>query len=138
ASLVVVCDDEQDLKKAVASLNGQLTGTVMGTPEDLLQFRACVDVLVQRVGRMIYNGVPTGVEVSHAMMHGGPFPATTFAHFTSVGTEAVKRFLRPVCYQDCPPEYLPAALQDENPLGIMRKLNGEFTRSVVQQKEAIV
>lgn len=138
ASLVVVCEDAQDLKRALASLHGQLTGTVMGTPEDMLQFRDCVDVLVQRVGRMIYNGVPTGVEVSHAMMHGGPFPATTFAHFTSVGTEAIKRFLRPVCYQDCPPEYLPAALQDENPLRIMRKLNGELTRNAVQQKEAVL
>jgi NADP-dependent aldehyde dehydrogenase len=137
SSLVVVCDDENDLKNTLQSLQGQLTGTVMGTPEDIRQFRSCVDVLVQKVGRMIYNGVPTGVEVSHAMMHGGPFPATTFAHFTSVGTEAIKRFLRPVCYQDCPAEVLPEALKDENPLRIMRKLNGEFTRSTVQQLEEV-
>ena len=94
-------------------------------------------MLIARVGRMIYNGVPTGVEVSHAMMHGGPFPATTFAHFTSVGTEAIKRFLRPVCYQDCPQEFLPDPLKDENPLGLMRKLNGEFTRDAVHQLEPV-
>jgi NADP-dependent aldehyde dehydrogenase len=86
---------------------------------------------------MIYNGVPTGVEVSHSMMHGGPFPATSFAHFTSVGTEAIKRFLRPVCYQDCPQEFLPLALKGENPLHIMRKLNGVYTRDEVQQLEAV-
>jgi NADP-dependent aldehyde dehydrogenase len=83
------------------------------------------------VGRLIFNGVPTGVEVAHSMMHGGPFPATTFSHFTSVGTEAVKRFLRPVCYQDCPQEYLPEPLRDENSLHIMRKLNGTYTRDPV-------
>jgi len=71
------------------------------------------------------------------MLHGAPFPATTFSHFTSVGTEAIKRFLRPVCYQDCPQEFLPDALKDENPLHIMRKLNGEFTKNAVQQLEAV-
>jgi NADP-dependent aldehyde dehydrogenase len=134
-SLVVVCDDEIDLKKTLQALHGQLTATIIGTSEDIKEFQNCVDVLVQKVGRVIYNGVPTGVEVCHAMMHGGPFPATTFAHFTSVGTEAIKRFLRPVCYQDCPGEFLPDALKDENPLGIMRKLNGTFTRDTVGQPE---
>ncbi len=131
-SLVVVCEDENELKTALQSLRGQLTATVIGTADDLKQFQSCIDLLITRVGRVIYNGVPTGVEVCHAMMHGGPFPATTHAHFTSVGTEAIKRFLRPVCYQDCPWEFLPDALKDENPLGIMRKLNGEFTRDAVQ------
>jgi alpha-ketoglutaric semialdehyde dehydrogenase len=70
-------------------------------------------------------------------MHGGPFPATTYSHFTSVGTEAIKRFLRPVCYQDCPPDLLPEALKDKNPLHIMRKLNGTFTRDEVRQPETI-
>ncbi|HEX6180353.1 MAG TPA: aldehyde dehydrogenase (NADP(+)) [Chitinophagaceae bacterium] len=130
-SLVVVCEGEKELKTALQSLRGQLTATVIGTPHDLQQFQSCLDLLITRVGRVIYNGVPTGVEVCHAMMHGGPFPATTYAHFTSVGTEAIKRFLRPVCYQDCPQEFLPDALKDENPLRIMRKLNGEFTRDVI-------
>ncbi|HTM91551.1 MAG TPA: hypothetical protein VL095_03975, partial [Flavisolibacter sp.] len=138
ASLVIVCEDENDLKTALQSLHGQLTASIIGTPDDLKRFQSSVDILVGRVGRVIYNGVPTGVEVSHSMMHGGPFPATTFAHFTSVGTEAIKRFLRPVCFQDCPQEFLPDALKDENPLRIMRKLNGEFTRDAVQQLEAVV
>jgi len=137
SSLIVVCEDENDLKSALRSLHGQLTGTIIGTPDDLKRFQSCVDLLIARVGRMIYNGVPTGVEVSHSMMHGGPFPATTFAHFTSVGTEAIKRFLRPVCYQDCPQEFLPDQLKDENPLGLMRKLNGEFTRDAVHQLEPV-
>lgn len=131
-SLVVVCEDEKELQAALHSLHGQLTGTIIGTSDDFKQFQTCIDILISKVGRVIYNGVPTGVEVCHAMMHGGPFPATTFAHFTSVGTEAVKRFLRPVCYQDCPAEFLPDALKDENPLHIMRKLNGEFTRDSIQ------
>ncbi len=130
-SLVVVCEDEKELQNALHSLHGQLTGTVIGTSDDFKQFQNCIDILVSKVGRVIYNGVPTGVEVCNAMMHGGPFPATTFAHFTSVGTEAVKRFLRPVCYQDCPQEFLPEGLKDKNPLNIMRKINGEFTREAI-------
>ncbi|HEY6505018.1 MAG TPA: aldehyde dehydrogenase (NADP(+)) [Chitinophagaceae bacterium] len=137
SSLVVVCADEKELVSALQSLHGQLTGTVLGTADDLKHFQNCIDLLVSRVGRVIYNGVPTGVEVCHAMMHGGPFPATTFAHFTSVGAEAIKRFLRPVCYQDCPQEFLPDPLKDENPLGLMRKLNGEFTRDAVHQLEPV-
>jgi alpha-ketoglutaric semialdehyde dehydrogenase len=136
-SLVVVCEDEQELQNALQALQGQLTGTVMGTAEDLQRYGSCIDVLVQKVGRLIFNGVPTGVEVSHSMMHGGPFPATTFSHFTSVGTEAIKRFLRPVCYQDCVAAYLPDALKDENPLGLMRKVNGDYTRAAVNELTAV-
>lgn len=131
-SLIVVCEDESELSATLQSLHGQLTATIIGTLEDIKQYQTCIDTLLQKVGRLIYNGVPTGVEVCHAMMHGGPFPATTFSHFTSVGTEAIKRFLRPVCFQDCPQEYLPDPLKDENPLHIMRKVNGEFTRNPVQ------
>ncbi|WP_132053405.1 aldehyde dehydrogenase (NADP(+)) [Pseudocnuella soli] len=136
-SLVVLCNDAADLKATLAHLHGQLTGTVMGTPDDLAQFHNSVEVMTQKVGRLIYNGVPTGVEVSHAMMHGGPFPATTFAHFTSVGTEAINRFLRPVCYQDCPQEFLPDALKDSNPLHLMRKVDGVFTRNAVGRVAAV-
>jgi 2,5-dioxopentanoate dehydrogenase len=137
SSLVVVCENENDLRAALNSLHGQLTATVMGTEEDIKGFQSHIELLVARVGRIIYNGVPTGVEVAHAMMHGGPFPATTFSHFTSVGTEAIKRFLRPVCYQDCPEPFLPDALKDENPLRIMRKLNGEYTRDAVQELQTV-
>lgn len=136
-SLVVVCEDEKELKTALQSLHGQLTATIIGTADDLKHFQSCVDLLITKVGRVIYNGVPTGVEVCHAMMHGGPFPATSYSHFTSVGTEAVKRFLRPVCYQDCPQELLPDALKDENPLHLTRKLNGEFTTDAVQHYETV-
>ena len=131
ASLVVLCEDQEELKTTLQSLHGQLTGTIIGTRDDIRQFQSCIDIIAQKVGRLIFNGVPTGVEVAHSMMHGGPFPATTFSHFTSVGTEAVKRFLRPVCYQDCPQEYLPEPLRDENSLHIMRKLNGTYTRDPV-------
>ena len=137
SSLIVVCENEKELQSVLKSLHGQLTATIIGTADDLKQFHNCLDLLMERVGRVIYNGVPTGVEVSHAMMHGGPFPATTYSHFTSVGTEAIKRFLRPVSYQDCPQELLPDALKDENPLHIMRKLNGEFTRDAVPQYELV-
>jgi 2,5-dioxopentanoate dehydrogenase len=137
SSLVVLCEDEKDLRSALQSLHGQLTATVLGTPDDFKRFQSHIELLVARVGRIIYNGVPTGVEVGHAMMHGGPFPATTFSHFTSVGTEAIKRFLRPVCYQDCPEPFLPDALKDENPLRIMRKLNGEYTKDAVQELQAV-
>jgi 2,5-dioxopentanoate dehydrogenase len=137
SSLVVVCEDENELRSALQSLHGQLTGTVIGTQDDFKEFQSCVEILVSKVGRVIYNGVPTGVEVCHAMMHGGPFPSTTFPHFTSVGTEAVKRFLRPVCYQDCPKEFLPDALKDENPLHIMRKVNGEFSREKIREFEKV-
>lgn len=132
-SLVVVCEDEKDLNNSLQALHGQLTATILGTIDDFKKFRSSVDTLIQKAGRVIYNGVPTGVEVCHAMMHGGPFPSTTSAHFTSVGTEAIKRFIRPVCYQNFPADFLPDALKDENPLGIMRKVNGEYTRDAIKK-----
>jgi len=88
-------------------------------------------VLERKVGRIIFNGVPTGVEVGHAMQHGGPYPATTDGRTTSVGSAAIARFVRPVCYQDFPQEALPAALRDRNEQGIWRRLNGQLTRDDV-------
>jgi NADP-dependent aldehyde dehydrogenase len=134
SSLIVRCQNESELNQALASLHGQLTGTVMGTDADVVAFAGSIDLLTERVGRIIYNGVPTGVEVSHAMVHGGPFPATTDSRSTSVGAEAIKRFVRPVCYQDCPEASLPDALKDANPLGIMRKVNAVLTRDAVGAK----
>ncbi len=128
-SLIVRCKDQHELLQAVNSLNGQLTGTVMSLEEDLETFAPCIEVLAGKVGRLLYNGVPTGVEVCHAMVHGGPYPATTNAGSTSVGADAIKRFARPVCLQDCPAELLPLALKNENSLNIMRKLNGHYTRN---------
>lgn len=95
------------------------------------RYSSVVDILQQKTGRIIFNNVPTGVEVCHAMVHGGPFPATTDARTTSVGTEAIRRFVRPVCYQDCQQELLPLYLQNENTAGIMRKVNGTYTRDAI-------
>ena len=113
------------------SLEGQLTATVHGRAEDLSESRALVEQLEQKVGRLIVNGYPTGVEVSPAMNHGGPSPATSDPRFTSVGTAAILRFSRPLCYQDFPAALLPDALRDENPLKLMRRVNDELTRDPI-------
>jgi alpha-ketoglutaric semialdehyde dehydrogenase len=128
ASLIIKCKDQTELQQALQSLHGQLTGTVIADINDLQNFSTCIETLTSKVGRLIYNGVPTGVEVCHAMVHGGPFPATSDARSTSVGADAIKRFVRPLCWQDCPHEFLPDALKDKNPLNIMRKINGGYTR----------
>lgn len=133
SSLIILCNDQYELLEAIQSLHGQLTGTVIGTVEDAHEFSACINALTEKAGRLIYNGVPTGVEVCYAMVHGGPFPATTDAKFTSVGADAIKRFVRPLCFQDCPEEFLPQSLKNGNPLGIMRKINGKLTREAVSQ-----
>jgi NADP-dependent aldehyde dehydrogenase len=127
ASMIVKCKNETELQQAISSLHGQLTGTVFATIDDIQHFADCICQLTDKVGRLVYNSVPTGVEVTHAMVHGGPFPATTDARSTSVGSDAIKRFVRPICLQDCPAELLPSELQNENPLHIMRKLNGVYT-----------
>ncbi|MBL0881968.1 MAG: aldehyde dehydrogenase (NADP(+)) [Chitinophagaceae bacterium] len=130
-SLIVVCDDRSQLETALQTLHGQLTGSVFGNTDELKRYSSVVDILQQKTGRIIFNNVPTGVEVCHAIVHGGPFPATTDARTTSVGTEAIRRFVRPVCYQDCPKELLPFYLQNENTAGIMRKVNGVYTRDII-------
>ena len=131
ASLIVKCRDKSVLFRAIQSLQGQLTGTILGNENDLTQYSDSINALREKVGRLIFNGVPTGVEVSHAMFHGGPFPASTDSRATSVGADAIKRFVRPFCFQDFPPEYLPDALKNENPLHIMRKVNGMYTRDLI-------
>ena len=102
-----------------------MTATVHGTAEDLSQAGGLLRLLEQKAGRLIINGFPTGVEVCPSMHHGGPFPATTDARFTSVGTAALYRFVRPVCYQDFPAALLPEALRDANPLHLWRMVEGE-------------
>ena len=131
ASVIVICKDKAELQQALASTHGQLTASIFATADDLQNFAASIDHLAGKVGRVLFNGVPTGVEVCHAMVHGGPFPSTTDARSTSVGADAIKRFVRPLCFQDCPPELLPAELKNENQLNIMRKINGQFTREQV-------
>jgi len=117
--------------QAAASLEGHLTATLLGTAEDLAANRDLIAILEQKAGRVIFNGFPTGVEVAHAMVHGGPYPATSDSRFTSVGSQAILRFVRPVCYQGFPESMLPEELRDANPLGIVRVLNGELTRDAV-------
>jgi NADP-dependent aldehyde dehydrogenase len=130
-ALVVQCADADELEHLVAKLEGQLTGTVIGSPEEFKKHEGIIHALQARVGRLIFNGVPTGVEVCPAMHHGGPYPATTDSRYTSVGTHAIERWVRPVCFQDCPEELLPDALKDNNPLGIFRMVDGSLTKAPI-------
>ena len=103
----------------------------MGDTQDMSSFKNQIFALESKCGRILFNSVPTGVEVCHSMQHGGPFPAATDSRFTSVGSGAIKRFVRPVCFQDCPSSILPDELKDANPLNIQRLLNSEYTKSAV-------
>ncbi|NNK11528.1 MAG: aldehyde dehydrogenase (NADP(+)), partial [Flavobacteriaceae bacterium] len=109
-SLLVECLNIEDLERSVALLEGQLTASIIGTSDELKGYDFLIGQLRDRVGRLIFNGVPTGVEVCASMHHGGPYPATTDSRFTAVGHDAIKRWLRPVCYQNCPDTLLPVAL----------------------------
>ena len=131
STVVIRAADEQQLLQIAAGLDGHLTASIHGTPEELQRYGALVAELQRKVGRLIFNGFPTGVEVCGAMNHGGPYPAATDAHFTSVGTAAVYRFARPICYQDFPQSALPPELQDANPLGILRQVDDAYTRKAL-------
>lgn len=123
-TMLVECDDERQLIDVIAAIEGQLTGSIFGSESELQSSTQLIQTLQERVGRLIFNGVPTGVEVCASMNHGGPFPATTDSRFTAVGHHAIQRFSRPISYQDCPSSILPEALKDENPLGIHRTVDG--------------
>ncbi len=125
ASLVVVCSDAAEVREVSEHLDGQLTATLHLDEADLTNARSLLPVLERKAGRLLVNGWPTGVEVCDAMVHGGPFPATSDPRSTSVGTAAIHRFLRPVCYQDFPDGLLPEALQHGNPLSLRRLLDGQ-------------
>jgi NADP-dependent aldehyde dehydrogenase len=128
---VIEVEDHAQLIQALGSMNGQLTASLIADEEDLGVFADVVPVLEEKAGRLLLNGYPTGVEVSDAMVHGGPYPATSDARGTSVGTLAIDRYLRPVCYQNYPQSLLPEALRDENPLKLLRLVNGEMTRDSI-------
>jgi alpha-ketoglutaric semialdehyde dehydrogenase len=130
-ALIVRCDDLDEMLACAKALDGQLTVTLHGTAADLAAAGTLLEAAERRAGRVIINGFPTGVEVSPAMNHGGPYPATTDVRFTSVGTAAILRFARPVCYQGFANALLPAELQDANPRNILRTLNGALTRDAV-------
>ncbi len=127
-TLLIHYGESRELVDVAKRLHGHLTATIHGTEEDLREAAELVRVLETKVGRLLFNGYPTGVEVCHAMVHGGPFPATSDSRTTSVGTRAITRFARPVCYQDFPDAALPAELRRGNPPGIQRMVNGKFTR----------
>ena len=125
ASVLIRCPDMDAMRRIVERLEGQLTVTLQMDDADLEYARALLPALERKAGRILVNGFPTGVEVAHAMVHGGPFPATSDGRSTSVGSLAIERFLRPVCYQDFPAGLLPEALRDGNPLGIPRRVDGK-------------
>ena len=127
-SLVIRCKDFSEMLAVAKHLEGQLTTTMMATVNDMNYHEELVEAIKNICGRFILNSVPTGVEVCLAMHHGGPFPATTDARFTSVGADGIKRFARPLCFQNWPDELLPDELKNGNPLQIMRTVNNELTR----------
>jgi NADP-dependent aldehyde dehydrogenase len=130
-SLVVWCDDDATVERVARSLPGNLTATVHGTDAELAWHAGLLAELAARAGRVVANGYPTGVEVSHAIVHGGPWPALSDGRSTSVGSAAILRFARPVCYQNFPDAALPAALRNANPLGLARLVDGVRTTAPV-------
>ncbi|MGE8481997.1 MAG: aldehyde dehydrogenase (NADP(+)) [Pseudomonas sp.] len=123
--------DQAQLSAALNGLHGQLTATIIGEPADFERFGELTPLLEQKVGRILLNGYPTGVEVCDSMVHGGPYPATSDARGTSVGTLAIDRFLRPVCFQNYPDSLLPDALKNGNPLRIQRLVDGKPSRDAL-------
>jgi 2,5-dioxopentanoate dehydrogenase len=131
-SLVIRCANTNEMLQVAQQMEGQLTSTLMATENDMQQHDAIVDAVKQTCGRIVMNGVPTGVEVCLSMHHGGPFPASTDARFTSVGADAIKRFARPICYQNWSNALLPDELKNENPLNILRRVNSEWTKNKIE------
>ena len=126
SSVLIRCSSIDEVVATIAGLEGQLTATLQLGEGDEDHAATLLPTLSRKVGRILTNGWPTGVEVTHAMVHGGPFPSTADGRSTSVGTLAMMRFLRPVCYQDVPDALLPAALQDANPWGLTRRVEGKL------------
>ncbi len=124
SSVIVRCRNLAEVAAVIGRLEGQLTATIQMDPQDEADAQALIPVLAGRVGRILANGWPTGVEVCHAMVHGGPYPATSDARSTSVGTLAIARFLRPVCFQNLPDALLPEPLKSANPWGVARRIEG--------------
>jgi alpha-ketoglutaric semialdehyde dehydrogenase len=126
ATLMVRAGSQEDLLQIAQSLEGNLTATILGNSEDLVKYSDLISVIEKKVGRVLFNAYPTGVEVCEAMVHGGPYPATSEGRSTSVGGRAILRFARPVCYQNFPDLALPPELQEANPLGIWRMEDGKY------------
>jgi alpha-ketoglutaric semialdehyde dehydrogenase len=125
-SLIIQCKNDDEIFEVAKAMEGQLTTTLMATIDDINEYSSLVEVIKNICGRLIYNGVPTGVEVCLSMQHGGPYPASTDSRFTSVGADGIKRFARPLAFQNWPNELLPDELKDENPLKLWRTINSEM------------
>lgn len=126
-TMVVQCKDKEQLEAIILKMEGQLTGTLIAQGDEASAYSGVIEALKNRVGRIIFNGVPTGVEVCPSMVHGGPYPASTDSRFTAVGINSIKRWVRPFSYQDWPDALLPEALKNKNPLGIVRMVNNQLT-----------
>lgn len=131
ATLIVLCKTVDEIGEILKDMEGQLTATIHAAGADEKQIQPVIDLMKEKAGRVIFGGFPTGVEVCDAMVHGGPFPSTTDGRSTSVGTAAILRFVRPVAYQNFPTHLLPDALKNNNPLHILRKVNGTFTKDAI-------
>lgn len=132
-SMIVECENEVELEVIISKLEGQLTGTVISDNHEISKYSKVISALQNRVGRIIFNGVPTGVEVCESMVHGGPYPASTDSRFSAVGITSIKRWVRPFSYQDWPNELLPEALQNDNPLDIFRIIDGIRSKEVTNE-----
>jgi NADP-dependent aldehyde dehydrogenase len=130
-SIITECADLDALLRFAHSLEGQLTAALHGTEQDLKDYAPLVRVLERKVGRIIFNGFGTGIEPCPSMHHGGPYPAATHSFFTSIGTDSIYRFVRPVSYQSFPDSELPPALQNANPTEAMRLVDGTLTRDAL-------
>lgn len=135
-TLIVECEGPAEMRRVASALTGNLTATVHATADDHEQVEDLVELLDETVGRVIYNGFPTGVEVCPSQQHGGPYPASSASATTSVGADAMVRFARFVAYQDLPDELLPPALQNANPYGLLRRVNGEFSEAAIGEEAA--
>jgi NADP-dependent aldehyde dehydrogenase len=127
SAVVIACPNREAIKEQIEGLSGHLSASIHATEQDLKDYADLIAVLETKVGRIVLNGFTTGLELCHSMHHGGPYPATSYSHFTSMGQAAYKRFVRPVCYQGFPDAALPAALKDKNTLGIWRCVDGKLT-----------
>jgi len=128
SSVILKADSAEQLEQAAEGLEGQLTATIHGTEDDLQKHGKLIRILERKVGRLVFNGFPTGIEVCPSMHHGGPYPATTHSFFTSIGTASILRFVRPLCYQNFPDAGLPVELRNKNERGILRLVDNAWTR----------
>ena len=133
ATVVVLCKDVAGIAEVLATIEGQLTATVHANADDAATLQPIIELMKEKAGRVIFGGFPTGVEVCDSMVHGGPFPSTTDGRSTSVGSAAIQRFVRPVSYQNFPQHLLPDALKDNNPLHILRLINGAWSKHAIEQ-----